>query len=208
MYSTKVKILNQTRPTQSDLSFDEACMAFFNWKDAVAESAEEYSERIRKIKLLNTFKSVLKNELTNEQRTMLKMKYLENKNGEEIAAAFGVSRSTVCRNLMRITEVFNVRMKYVFEYADMDIRNEVMPAFIEQAVAVMSVESGKTDCVGKRLEKARDEKLLPISLVAEMTGVAKNRIENLEQNGNISLNDFIKLISFYKVSADQVIFGV
>ncbi len=208
MYSTKVKIFTQANPKQSDLSFDEACMAFFNWKDAVGESAEEYSDRIRKLKLLKTFRAVIKNELTDEQRGILKMKYLDGKNGEEIAAVYGVSRSTVCRNLMKITEVFNLRMKYVFEYADTDIRNEVMPAYIEQAVAIMSVESGKTDCVGQRLKKARNEKMLPISLVSEMTGVPQNKIENLEQNGSIGLNDFIKLISFYKVGADQMIFGV
>lgn len=207
MYSTGIKIYDRTRSESDNMNFDEACTAFFNWKDAVAESAEEYSERIRKLKLLKTFKSIIKNELTAEQRNMLKLKYLDGKSGEEIAAVYGISRSTVCRNLMKITEIFEVRMKYVFEYADTDIRNEDVPAYIEKAIAMMAADAGKTDSIGERLKKARTKKLLSVSLVSQVTGVPQKRIENFEQGGNISVSEFVKLISLYKLSADQAVFG-
>ncbi|MGN0463258.1 MAG: sigma factor-like helix-turn-helix DNA-binding protein [Acutalibacteraceae bacterium] len=207
MYSN-IKYPQRSRSENGEIQYDEACRAFFNWKDAVAESAEEYSERIRKLKLLGIVRSIIENELTKEQRDMLRLHYLENKNGEEIAAMYGVSRSTVCRNLTKITDVFRLRMKYVFEYADSDIRDEAVPAYIEQALSVMAFHSAKPESMGDRLRKARQKKLLTTSLVSELTGVAQKRIESFEQGGVLNTDEFVKLISFYKISADQAVFGV
>lgn len=208
MYSGKIKIYGQAATCKESYSFDEACTAFFNWKDAVAESAEEYNERVRRLKLLKVFKSVIENELTKQQRELITLSYLENKSGEEIAMLYGVSRSTVCRNLMKITEIFNVRMKYVFEYADCDIRNEAVPAYIEQALAVMANDASESNRIGERLKKARTKKLLSISTVSQSTGVPQKKIESFESGGTINVDDFVKLISFYKLGADQAIFGV
>lgn len=207
MYTGKIKIYGQAT-SKEKFSFDEACTAFFNWKDAVAESAEEYSDRIKRLKLLKIFRSIIENELTKEQRDLITLSYLENKSGEEIALMCGVSRSTVCRNLTKITELFSDKMKYVFEYADTDIRNEAVPVYIEQALAVMSNEAAKPELAGERLKKARDKKLLSIPLVSQMTGVPQKRIESFEKGGTIELAEFIRLISFYKIGADQAIFGV
>lgn len=205
MYSAEIKHIKCTK-TEPD--FDEACVAFFNWKDAVAESAEEYNERIRKVKLLSIVRSIIENELTKEQSDMLRLRYLDNKSGEEIAAMYGVTRSTVSRNLMKINEIFKTRMKYVFEYADSDIRNEVFPACIEQALAVMSVGSSKPELTGERLRKARLRKAMTTSLAADISGVPQKRIEDFENGGPLNVAEFVRLITAYKISADEAIFGV
>lgn len=205
MYTAEIKHSNREK---SEMKFDEACAAFFNWKDAVAESAEEYNERIRKIKLLAIVRSIIENELTKEQSDMLRLRYLDNKSGEEIAVLYGTTRSTVSRNLMKINEIFRTRMKYVFEYADSEIRNEFFPACIERALAVMSVCSAKPEFTGERLKKARLKKFMSTALVSEISGVPQKRIESFENGGQLSVEEFVKLITVYKIGADQAIFGV
>ncbi len=208
MYSGKIENYAQTERNNADMSFDEACTAYFNWKDAVSESAQEYSDRIRKLKLLATFKSIIENELTDEQKNMLTMKYFEGKSGEEIGRVYGVTRSTVSRDLMKITEIFKTRMKYVFEYADTDLRNEEFPLYIELAVSTMAENASKVKSTGERMRKVRLKKMLTSVAVAECTGVSDKRIERFENGGPLAFDEFVKLILFYRISADQVIFGV
>ncbi len=208
MYSAKIKYYGQAESAKRNMSFDEACTAFFNWKDAVAESATEYCERVRKLKLIRTFKLVIENELTQQQKEMLALSFLEGKSGEEIAAIYKISRSTACRNLMKINSLIKEKMKYVFEYADMDIRNEVVPAYIEAALSTMTCDAAEFNSIGERLKKARERKLFKISTVSGVTGIAQEKIERIENGASMSLDDFVKLITFYKVGADQIIFGV
>lgn len=208
MYSKKMKNYTGFERTNGEMSFDEACTAYFNWKDAVGESAQEYSERIRKLKLLTILKSIIENELTKKQKNMLILKYIEGKSGEEIGILYSVTRSTVSRELMKITRIIEERMKYVFEYADTDLRTTVFPLYIEKAVALMADDASKSRTAGERTKIVREKKLLTTSEVSEGTGVPKEKIENFESGGSIGLNEFTRLILFYKMSADDAIFGV
>lgn len=207
MYSAETKNIDTAKEERDVPSFDEACTVFFNWKDSVAESAEEYSSRIRRLKLISTFKKVIDRELTKEQREILCLKYLDGKNGEEIAGMYGVSRSKICKDLAKITRILENEMRYVFEYADLDLRMEELPTYVASAVAQMTRHAAKTQTVGERLKKVRCRKQLAVSTVAESTGVPQSKIEAFEKSGKISLDSFVSLITFYSVDANQAIFG-
>lgn len=207
MYSVKAKTPKQEKKENTDMTFDEACTAFFNWKDAVTESAKDYSERVRKMKLLSIFRSIIENELTPEQRQMLVLKYFEGKSGEEIASMRGISRSTVNRNLNKITGIIGEYMKYVFEYADLEPRYNAPPLYVEQAVALMARDAAKPEKAGERMKAEREKKLLSTLQVSESTGVGQKRLEIFENGGNITLGEFTRLLLFYRMSADKALFG-
>lgn len=208
MYSAKTKILSGEKNEKPDMTYDEACTAFFNWKDAVTESAKEYSERVRKMKLLSIFRSIIENELTPEQKETLVLKYFDEKNGEEIASLQGTSRSTVSRSIIKTNQIIKTYMKYVFEYADTEPRYDEPPLYIEQAVALMARDASKIETAGQRMKAERERKLLSTLQVSECTGVPQRRLESFENGGNISLGEFSELLLFYKMSADKALFGV
>lgn len=206
---TSIKIAHYDKVlNQDNVRLDEACTAFFNWKDAVAENAEEYDKRIRKLKLLKIMKSIMENELNETQREIVRLHYLEFKSGEEIAGIYGINRSTVSRMIAKIENIFKENMKYVFEYSEMNIANDAPPIDISQAIAYITEQSAKTDLIGTRLKNLRRSKLLSLEQTALAVGLTTERLNAIEKSGKLSVQELMKLIFFFSVNADQIIFGV
>ena len=188
--------------------FDEACRIFFNWRDSVKESAEEYEKRIKKAKILRVLRSVIEKELDDGEKELLRLRYSERYSCFDIAESTGISRTKAFRSLRRIESTVGGIMKYVMEYAQLDLREEITPLCVSKAVATMAAEAVSCDSLAHRLRKSREEKLLSIEAVSLSTGIDAERFREIEENGKMSLDEFIKLTLFYSVSADYLIYGV
>lgn len=207
-YTSKSIAYYDSMPKEKDFDIDEACSVFFNWKDATIENAKEYENRIRKLKLLKVMKSIMDNELTPTQKDIVRLHYFENKNGEEIAGMYGINRSTVSRMLSKTESIIREHMKYVFEYSELDLSEEAPPVTVARAIAFITADSAKADSIGKRIRKARLSKLLTQEQVAAATGMTAQRLEMIEKSGNLTVQELMKLIFFFSVSADYIIYGV
>ncbi len=188
--------------------FDEACRRFFNWKDSVNETSAEYESRIKKAKILRITKNIFENELSEKERKILSLKYAGNKSFEEIATEFSTNRSVICRIVRKTEHTIKEKLKYVLEYAEMDLRNEVAPVSVSEAIGVMAACALEPDRLGERLKKTRNMKCLTPEKVAAATKMSPERYCNIEAGGKVSVQELVRLALFFSVSADYLIFGV
>lgn len=207
-YTSKSIAYYDSMPTEKGFDIDEACTTFFNWKDATIENAKEYENRIRKLKLLKVMKSIMENELTQTQRDIVRLHYFEHKNGEEIAGMYGINRSTVSRMLAKVESIIRENMKYAFEYSELNLSDEAPPVKVAQAIAFITADSAKANTIGERIRKTRLSKLLTQEQVAMAVGMTAQRIDMIEKSGKMTVQEMMKLIFFFSVSADYIVFGV
>lgn len=184
-----------------------AAQMLFNWKDCAAENESEYFSRTRKIRLIKIMKAVIENELEDQQKTILKMKHFENKSYEEIGRTLFMNPSTAMRNAKKAENTISLYMKYVLLFSDMKKRDDDPPLDIKTAIASLMLENATDDKIGARLKRARNEKLIPLKKAAMCTGIPESRIKNIEETGGVYSSELKRLISFYAVSADYIIFG-
>lgn len=196
------------RYAQERVKYDDACSKLFNWKDCAAENEKEYGDRVKKIKLMKIMKSIFENDLNDKQKDMLRLKYCENKSGEDIAEIFGQSRSAICRAIKKAESIIKENMRYVFEYAELKEYISNPPLCVTSAISTITFCSSRPDTVGKRIKKERIKKMLTIENVSAATKISPMRLLAIENSDNFTYDEFVSLVTFFSVSADKLIFGV
>lgn len=186
---------------------NRAYRLLFNWNDCVAENEKEYLERARKVKLISIMKKVIENELDENQRKILNLRHFENRSYDSIASELYMSPSAALRGSRKAEKIISDYMKYVFEFSNSGLKYCDKPLDIKMAVADLMLEKAGSDKIFMRLRKARNDKFISLEKAALCTGIPKSRIEEIEENENISIEEMKKLISFYGVSADYIFFG-
>lgn len=179
----------------------------FSWNDCVAENDTEYFERIRKRKLLNVMKSIIENELDETQKKALTLRHLENKSYDEIGRTLYISPSAALRSVRKSESIVSAYMKYAIEFADMGLRQADKPLDVKMAISHILLENSTQEKIGVRLHQARMSKLISVQKAAFCTGITEERIGLIEETGHLNTAELKKLISFYGVSADYIVFG-
>lgn len=180
----------------------------FSWNDCVAESEAEYLERVRKRKLLSVMKSVIENELSAVHKEALFLRHLENKSYDEIGKTLCISPSAALRSVKKAESIVSSYMKYAIEFADIGLHEVDKPLDVKMAISHILLENSVQEKIGTRLRQARMSKLIPLHKAAFCTGITEERINLIEETGHLNTSELKKLISFYGVSADYIVFGV
>lgn len=202
--------LPQTADTYEEklTKYDEACSMLFNWKDCVMENRKEYTERIRKVKLLRIMKRIMENELSSKQQDIIRLNVCRGKTYSEIAGMYGTGISTIARLEKRAEAILRENMKYVLEYADLFSEEEVTPVDVARAKAVAVYCASRPDKLGERVKKVRQEQFLSVQKAAAGAGLTSKRLAEIESCGKCSSDELIKLVTFLSVSADYLIMGI
>lgn len=202
--------LNKIYPVEMKKSNDEGgrdyCL-LFSWNDCVAESDTEYFERVRKRKLLDMMAKIIENELDQTQKKALTLRHLENKSYDEIGRELYISQSAALRSVRKAESIVSAYMKYVIEFADTGLRDADKPLDVKMAISHILLENSTQEKIGARLRQARIRKLIDLRKAAFCTGIPESRIIDLENSGWLNTGEMKKLISFYGVSADYIVFG-
>ena len=196
------------RYAEERVKYDEACSKLFNWKDCAIENEKEYSDRIKKIKFLKIVKSIFENDLNDKQKDMLRLKFCENKSGEDIAEIYGQNRSTVCRAIKKAESIIKENMRYVFEYANLREYMNNPPICVASAISTITFCASRPDTVGKRIKKERIMRMLTPEDVSAATKISPIRLSAIENSSEFTYDEFVRLVIFFSVSADKLIFGV
>lgn len=70
------------------------------------------SQAISRRAISSVLPLIIKNDLTERQRSCLKLKYVDNLRQEEIAKQLGLSQPTVCRHISIAKSIVNNRLSY------------------------------------------------------------------------------------------------
>lgn len=187
---------------------EKATRLLFNWSDCIAEGEKEYSERVRKIKLLAEMKNIISNELNESEQKILRMRYVEAKSLADIASSLSTSSSSVSRSLKRAEELIAAYMKYVLSFAQTLPEAADKPLDVRRAVASLFLAKASQNKIAQRIKTARTDRFISLESAALSTGIVKERLSCIEITGNPDTNELKKLITLYGVSADYIFFGV
>ena len=89
----------------------------------------------------------------------------------------------------------------------MGLKNSDKPLDVKMAVSQLLLENSSKDKIGLRLRKSRAERAITLEKAALCTGLTKERLNTIEETGNLVSGELKRLIAFYGVSADYILFG-
>ena len=179
---------------------------FLSWQAKESQELEDWLIRQRKEELYALVRRVIRNEFSDEDKQLINLKWYKGLSAEEISKKTGISRAGVYRRIDKINDVLYEKLKYAMEYR----------FCIKERTPVVAVLSdmknrGEGDTavsVAARLRSLRACQHITVSELSRCTGISEIRLISLERySGDLTSKELIKLSSFYKVSADFILFG-
>ena len=184
-----------------------AQMAYSQWERAEAESMAEYISRRRAVDLAALVRQIVDEELTDSERTAIRMRYEENLQPVEIARRMQVSKTTASRALDRGEARIRRYLKYVVQY-QYDLRHvPFLPLAVREAMVVYTARYGKQDAASL-LRQLRAREHLSAVKVADAVSIPTKRLRNIEDGKTVpDAQELLRLAAFYGVCADSILKG-
>lgn len=181
--------------------------AFSRWQAKSAEEIDDYIIRQRKSELSSLVKKVIDNELSEQDRLLLRLHWYKGLTGDEIAAMLKIGRSTVYRRLEKISGTIYDKLKYAVEYRYGRESTKAAMLIIKSAPSVAEKFRSLGE-IGGRLFLLRESQQLTAAQVSDGTGIGEKRLLGFEKNEEtLTVRELRILSEFYRVSSDYIIFG-
>ena len=163
--------------------------------------------RQNKAALEKLVRRVIRNELNDRDRLLVRLHWYQGKSKDEIAALLGVDRSTVHRGLERAGKIIYDNLKYAVDFHfDASYREQARETLRTAGQNTFAIES--LSGIGERLYWSRRQKRLSLQELSQITGIAPERLQTLEQNGReMMMTELGLLTAALGVSATDLIFG-
>lgn len=190
--------------TQADYML--AKEAYQKWEGKKYESVDEYILRKRKIELNNLVNTVIENELSDEDKLIVKLHWYDGLSTTKIAAIIGADRTTIFRRLEKINSIIYEKLKYAIEYRYGRDYSRQAKIIIKNADGLHCFISPQE--IGERLRDLRARQCLSQAEVGALTGILPERISELEKCGSKMTAAELKRISkLFQTTSDYIIFG-
>ena len=199
---------------ESELGFtplpDEAAMAqlaYAQWERAEAENMAEYISRRRTVDLASLVRQVMQEELTDTERTAIRMRYDENLTPVEIAKRMHIGKSAAVHTLERAEERIRRYLKYVVQYQYDMLHVPFLPLAVREAMVVYAARYGRQDAA-HRLRQLRTGEHLSAAKVGAAVDIGTKRLRDIEDGQAVpDAQELLRLAAFYGVCADSILKG-
>ena len=199
---------------ESELDFsplpDETAMAqlaYDDWERAEAETMAEYISRRRTVDLASLVRQVVDEELTDTERTAIRMRFYENRTPLEIARRLCVGKATAVHTIERAEERIRRYLKYVVQYQYDLLHVPFLPLAVREAMVVSAARYGKADAA-RRLRQLRTGEHLSANKVGAAVGIPQKRLRAIEDGQAVpDAQELLRLAAFYGVCADSILKG-
>lgn len=150
---------------------------------------------------------VIQNELSEQDRLLIRLHWYQGKSAEELAALTGLDRSTVYRRLEQSHKTIYDKLKYAVDCRfDPPFREQVKSTLQNAGQSTFAIEA--LDLVGTRLTQLRQQKRLSFSDVHRATGISPSRLRELEADGRqMMMTELSALSRLYGVGVSSLLFG-
>lgn len=190
----------------SSQDYINAKEAFAHWQGSIDETVDEFILRQRKKELRQLVRKVIQNELSDFDKTIAHMRWYRNLTQPEIAEALGIDRTTVSRHLEKINETVYEKLKYAIEYRYGESVCKQSRLIIKNTDALSC--RIKSEDISGRIIKLREEQCFSTGEVSRLTGIAEERLEEIENQGkSLTMAELKRLCTFYRCSSDHILFG-
>lgn len=163
--------------------------------------------RQNKAALERMVRRVIRNELCERDRLLVRLHWYQGKSKDEIAALCGIDRSTVQRRLERASGIIYDKLKYALDlHFDATQRSEAKQLLSGAGQGTFAMEA--LDDIGLRLTQCRRRKRLSRQQVSQLTGIPEDRLQALEENGrSMMMTELGALTACFGVSMQTLLFG-
>lgn len=187
--------------------YENAQLAFSLWQSKAQETVDEYMMRKRKIELNHLVKEVIENELSDTDKTIVRLHWYENKSINQVAEAIGINRSNISRRLDKINDTIYDKLKYAIQYRYGKDYSASVRVIIKNKDALRVIPYCDNSVSG-RIKNLRLTQSLSLKDTADMTGISEKHLCDIE-NGSIqaTAEDVGRIATAFKTSGDYIIFG-
>ena len=161
--------------------------------------------RMRKAELCALLHRVIRNELNEQDRLLIRMHWYQGKTAEEIAAILELDRSSVYRRIERITNTLFEKLKYAVSYRyDNDFSQSAAKLMQKDLCTELQARENEP----ATLRKYRKGMFLTKEELASLLGLSASRIAELERDtACMTVGELRKFTALFGVSADTLLFG-
>lgn len=198
--------INETYSSFDITDYSTAKQVYSVWQAEQSQELDDWLIRQRKAELDALVRKVIKNELSKDDKRLVELRWYKGLNCRTIAEKLNMGRSTVYRRLEKINDILFDKLKYALEYR-FGGKNEKTFLLVENDVTETVKEENMLS-VGQRICALRNGQKLPFYAVCCKTGIAPERMTDIESYAeDFSVQELKKLSEFYKVSTDYILFG-
>lgn len=172
------------------------------------ETPAEYAWRKRGVDMAILLESAIENELSENERQMIREKWFDGLTPLEIAKKNGVGKSNVSMTLVRAQEKLRHALSYAVRYQHMLADESALPLILGRARVIAAARNYSGESFHERIRSLRLAQNISKSSLCRASGVAARRISLIEKGETEPvINEIIALSEFFGVSADYIIKG-
>lgn len=171
------------------------------------ETPAEYAWRKRDVDMALLLELAIENELTENEKNIVRDKWYNSLSVSQIARNRGVTLNAVRHTSDRALAKLENALKYVVFYQrDISVES-IVPATVARAAMIASARKNKSADIGQRIKNLRLGQGFSIKALSKATGVAPNRIEEIEKGEMPETDELIIFSSFFAVTTDYILKG-
>lgn len=191
----------------SKADIESAHLAFSMWQGTQQETVDEYVMRKRKIELNCLVNEVIENELTDDEKTIVRLYWFEGKTLSETGKIMGVSHSSISRKLDKINDIIYDKLKYAIQYRYGKDYSQAVKVIIKNKDGLYLFH-GKADSPAQRIKNLRLSQGLTLTDTATMTGISATKLDSIEKGEReILVGDVMRIATAFRISCDYIILG-
>ena len=173
----------------------------------MCEAPTAYAWRKREVDMSLLLEKAIENELTENEKSIIKDKWYNSLSFSQIAANRGISPAAVKQTSDRALKKLEKVLQYVVFY-QRDIMDEsIVPAAVGNARVILSARKNKPDKIGQRICALRVGSGFSVKAFSMAVSVPIKRIEEIERGCMPSVEEIICLSEFFAVTSDYLLKG-
>ncbi len=174
---------------------------------SACESPAEYAWRKREVDMALLMERAIENELSEAEKTVVKLHWYDGKSVSEISEMNGVTPPAVKKALKRSQEKLERVLSYAVCYQQNVISESVIPVILGRARVISVARNATGGSIGDRILRLRQSQCLTLEALGIATGIKPSRIQRIENGALPVVDELVALGGFFSVSTDFILKG-
>lgn len=171
------------------------------------EAPAEYAWRKREVDMALLLEMAIEKELTEAEKTAVKLHWFEGISITDISLEKGVSPSAVKRTLDRAEEKLERALSYAVCYQQNVISESIIPVILGRAKVISAARNATGGKISDRILRLRQSQCLKLESVAAATGISMARLSGIEHGAQPNSKEVVILSEFFSVTTDFILKG-
>lgn len=174
---------------------------------SACEAPAEYAWRKREVDMALLLERAIEKELTEAERSVVRLHWYDQKSITDISQAKGISASAVKKTLKRAQAKLENVLSYAVCYQQNVISENIIPVIIGRARVISAARNATGGDVGDRIQRLRQSQCLTLEALGMATNIKPSRILRIEKGDLPDGDEVVAFSEFFSVSTDFILKG-